>query len=382
MMKYPIRKLFFHRFLPVVFIAVLGILVFVKFEYGMGKTYPDVGTENLEGTAKLEKLIRLEYPPGNLAVAPNGHVYFNYHPIARAGRFTPATVFEWVDGKVTPFPSMEMQKEFQGTFGMTLDSQNRIWFIEPANFDFPHTRLSAFDLDTKKRVEFFEFPEHEAQFAQDLRVTADGKFILLADPGIFRFTDPKLVVYSVQDRTFRTALTGTPCTVAEDWLMQTPYGPHRMLWGLINFAVGLDGIEIGDDQKWVYLAPMTSSRLCRVALSTVLDAKNSISDVARTVEYLGQKPMSDGITTDKQGQVIIPDVEHGGIMTFDPSSRKIKTLARSREVVWADGVVTGPDNAIYFTDSAVSAYSPPLAMPPEKDRLDKLKPYYIYRLKQ
>jgi sugar lactone lactonase YvrE len=363
-------------------VLLLELLAFAKFEYGRGTFYPDIGADNPAGSRKLEKLIRLDYPPGNLAVAPNGHVYFNYHPIARAGRFTEATVFEWADGKITPFPSLEMQKEFQGTFGMTIDRQNRIWFIEPASFDFEHTRLSAFDLTTRQRVEYFEFPGHEAQFAQDLRITDDGQYILLADPGIFRFTAPKLIVYSVRDHSFRTALVDTPCTSPEDWLMQTPAGPHRMLWGLINFAVGLDGIEISADQKWVYLAPMTSSRLCRVPLSSLLDATNSPAGVAAKVEYLGPKPMSDGIAVDKNGKVIIGDVEHGGIMSFDPNSRTITTLARSRDIIWPDGIATGPDNAIYFTDSAVSAYSAPVAAPPEKARLLAHQPFYIYRLKQ
>ncbi len=97
-------------------VVLHGLLAFVKFEYGTGKFYPDIRADNQEGARKLEKLIRMDYPPGNLAVAANGHVYFNYHPIARAGRFSPATVFEWADGKVTPFPSLETQKDFQGTF--------------------------------------------------------------------------------------------------------------------------------------------------------------------------------------------------------------------------------------------------------------------------
>ncbi len=363
-------------------VLLLGLLAFAKFEYGRGTFYPDIGADNPVGARKLEKLIRLDYPPGNLAVAPNGHVYFNYHPIARAGRFTEATVFEWADGKITPFPSLEMQKEFQGAFGMTIDRQNRIWFIEPASFDFEHTRLSAFDLTTRQRVEYFEFPGHEAQFAQDLRITDDGRYILLADPGIFRFTAPKLIVYSVRDHSFRTALADTPCTSPEDWLMQTPAGPHRMLWGLINFAVGLDGIEISADQKWVYLAPMTSSRLCRVPLSSLLDSTNSPAGVAAKVEYLGPKSMSDGIAVDKNGKVIIGDVEHGGIISFDPNRRTITTLARSPDIIWPDGIAIGPDNAIYFTDSAVSAYSAPVAAPPEKARLMAHQPFFIYRLRK
>jgi hypothetical protein len=112
--------------------------------------------------------------PGNLAVAKNGDVYFNYHPVAKVERFSPATVFKWSNGQVEPFPSIEAQKDFQGTFGMTIDKQNRIWFIEPASFDFKHARVSAFDLNTKKRVEFFEFPEGPAQFAEDIRITEVG----------------------------------------------------------------------------------------------------------------------------------------------------------------------------------------------------------------
>lgn len=370
------------RVTPVMLLLVFGFLAFVKVQYGMGKPYPDIGSASLGDPSKLEKFIRLDYPPGNLAVAANGHVYFNYHPIARTDRFSPATVFEWADGKITPFPSMEMQKEFQGTFGMTIDRQNRIWFIEPAVFDFQHTRLSAFDLQTRQRVEFFEFPAHEAQFAQDLRVTADGKYVLLADPGILRFTEPKLIVYSVQDHSFRTALAGSPCMSPEDWLMQTPYGPYRLLLGLINAAVGLDGIEISKDQNWVYLAAMTHSRLCRVPLAAVLDSKHTPSSLAQKLEDLGPKSMSDGITEDKAGHIIVTDVEHGGIMAFDPNTRSISSLVRSRDVIWPDGVMTGPDDSIYFTDSAIPAYVSQFGQPPSKAQLLAHQPYSIYRLRR
>jgi sugar lactone lactonase YvrE len=363
-------------------LATLGLLAFVKFEYGRGTLYPDIGSENADGLTKLDKLIRLDYPPGNVAVANNGHVYFNYHPIARSGRFSDVTVFEWADGKITPFPSMETQKEFQGSFGMTIDKQNRIWLIEPASLDFQHTRLWAFDLATRKRVEYFEFPGKEAQFAQDLRVTADGKYILLADTGMMRFTAPKLIVYSVEDHSFRTALRAHPCTSPEDWLMRTPFGAYRMGAGLVNASVGLDGIEISPDQNWMYLAAMTNSQLCRVPLASVLDPKISPADLGRKVETLGAKPMSDGITMDISGEVILSDVEHGGLMAFDLQTRRTRTLVRSRDVIWADGVATGPDGSLYFTDSALSAYIGQFAGPPDKALLTERRPYFIYRLKR
>lgn len=361
--------------------AILLLLAFIKFEYGRGTPYPDIGAGNQQATTQAEPFLRLDYPPGNIAVAPNGHVYFNYHPFARANRFAEATVFEWVDGQISPFPSLAAQKEFRSTFGMTIDQQNRLWFVEPANLDFDHTRLWAFDLQTRRNVLFFEFPGKAAQFAQDLRVTADGTHVLLADTGLFRFTAPKLYLFSVADQTFRVALDGSPCLQPEDWVMQTSYGPYRLGWGLLNFVVGLDGIEISLDQNWVYLAAMTSSRLCRVPLAALLDPSLNPAALAQQVEELGQKPLSDGITIDNAGRVILTDVEHGGLMAFDLTSNKATMLARSEAIIWADGVVIGPDGALYFTDSAIPAYIGPLGGSPDLPTLQAHQPYTIYRLR-
>ncbi|MVT08823.1 L-dopachrome tautomerase-related protein [Chitinophaga tropicalis] len=379
-MKKVYRYLF--RAIALLLILVVIGLVVIKIGYGGGRNYPDVGSYNAEGMKKPEKLIKLDYPPGNIAVAKNGHVYFNYHPLIRPNRFSAATVFEWADGKVNPFPSMEIQKEFQGSFGMTVDNQNRLWLIEPATFDFKHTRIWAFDLATRKKVHFYEFPEGVAQYAEEIRVTGDGKYVLLPNPGIFRFTSSKLLVYSVENHNVRVAIDGDASVQPENWLMRTTDGkPYRLIWGLLNFAVGIDGIEISEDQNWVYLASMTHSRLYRVPLSAVLNSDLTASDVANQIEDLGRKPMSDGITVDKSGNVIITDVEHGGLMAFDMKSRTASTLFRSKDILWADGVATGPDSSLYLTDSAIPAYVGEFAAPPDRSVLLKHRPYFIYRLK-
>jgi sugar lactone lactonase YvrE len=353
-----------------------------KGKYGMGKEYPDLGAGLPTEAFTLEKLIQLDYPPGNLAVADNGDVYFNYHPLAKAERFAPATVFKWSNGKVEPFPSLDTQKDFQGTFGMTIDKQDRIWFIEPASLDFKHTRISAFDLKTKKRVEFFEFPEGQASYAEDIRVTADGKHVILPNPGLFRFTTSSLVVYSVLDHTFYSVKSDHPCLSPEDWIMQTPYGPNRLLWGLLNFAVGIDGIEISEDQKWLYLAPMTNSRLCRIPMVDVLNPSLSPETFNQSVEDIGRKTMSDGIAIDRSGRVVITDVEHGGIMAFNPATKQLSKLGRSKDIAWPDGIVVANDGDVYFTDSAIPSYIDQLVRPPEDAKLRQYRPYFIYRLKK
>lgn len=369
-----------------VLLAIVSVLLLfvgiVKLKYGTGREYPDLGAGLPTEAFALEKLIQLDYPPGNLAVADNGDVYFNYHPLAKAERFAPATVLKWSNGKIEPFPSLEAQKDFQGTFGMTIDKQGRIWFIEPASLDFKHTRVSAFDLNTKKRVEYFEFPEGEASFAEDIRVTADGKHVILPNPGLFRFTASSLVIYSVLDHTFHSVKSDHPCLSPEDWIIHTPYGPDRLVWGLVNFAVGIDGIEISEDQKWLYLAPMTNSRLCRIPMAAVLDPSLSPEAFNLRAEAIGQKPMSDGIAIDRDGRVVLTDVEHGGIMAFNPTTKQLSTLGRSKEILWPDGIVVSNNGDVYFTDSSIPSYIDPLVRPPTDAKLQQHRPYFIYRLKK
>ena len=375
-------RILFLRIMPALIGIVIVALIVIKIKYGTGKTYTDIGIENPDGNKHLERLIKLDYPPGNVAVSENGHVYFNYHPLTHPTRYSNATVFEWADGKITPFPSAEMQKNFQGTFGLTVDKQNHLWIVEPATLDFKHTRIWAFDLTTKQTFHYYEFPEGVAKQAEDIRVTGDGKYVIFPNPGIFRFTNSQLLVYSVDDHNVRTVIDDDPSLTAEDWTMQIDEKPYRLAYGLLNFDVGIDGIEISDDQQWVYLASMTNSHLYRVPLADVLNKNLTPKDVAAKIENIGTKPLSDGITLDKIGNVIITDVEHGGLMSLNPATKKITTLVRNKEILWADGVAVGADNAIYFNNSAIPLYIGQFAAPPDEKLLLEHKPYYIYRLKQ
>jgi sugar lactone lactonase YvrE len=164
--------------------------------------------------------------------------------------------------------------------------------------------------------------------------------------------------------------------------MQTPYGPDRLLGGLLNFAVGIDGIEISDDQKWLYIASMTNSRLCRVPMSVVLNPATTTASFDQSIEDVGQKPMSDGITIDHDGRVLMTDVEHGSIMAFNPATNQLSKLGGSRDIVWPDGIVVGADGDVYFTDSSIPSYLDRFVRAPTQAKLMAHRPYFIYRLKK
>jgi sugar lactone lactonase YvrE len=355
----------------VAFVAVT--LVFVKLLYGRGEPYPDRSTAPLLPASAVTSLVTLDYPPGNVAIAPDGRTFFNYHPFAKAERFVPSTMFELVGGAPRPYPDASFS--YQGVFGMTVDRQHRLWLIEPAGIDHARTRLLAFDLTTNTLAFEHWFPEGEGRFAQDLRVSPDGATVYLADTGMFQFTRPSLIVLDVATKTDRRVLATAPQIQPQDWVITTPFGPHKLAYGLVTFTVGLDGIEISADGAYLYLAAMSNDHLYK--LPTAALRGDDIDPESQLVD-LGVKPLSDGITVDRDGAVVLTDIEHGGLARLD--AHGLRTLVRLPGVIWADGVVVAPDGALVFTDSAIPAYIDQLARPPSEERLVAARPYHIYRV--
>jgi sugar lactone lactonase YvrE len=373
-------KKFVLRSLVTLVVLTMAGLIFVKLQYGGGKLYPDVSTTPLIPESKVETLVSLDFPPGNVSVAANGRTFFAYHPFAQVHRFNTPSVFELVAGVPKPFPDANFQQRYQGVFGMTVDKQNRLWAIEPSGLDHEKTRLIAFDLNNNTQVFEYWFPAKEAQFAQDLRVTADGNTVILADTGLFKFTSPSLLVFDVAAKTYRKVLSTDPSTEPQDWIIRTKSGTHKLGFGLVTFSVGVDGIEISRDGNWLYFAAMTHNTLYKLPMAALLDAKLSPADLAKLITPVGQKPMSDGITVDAQGNVLMTDIENGGIASINAQGQ-LTTLTKSPNVIWADGIVVAPDGNVLFTDSGIPAYIDQLARPPSREKLQAAGPYAIYKFR-
>jgi sugar lactone lactonase YvrE len=116
-------------------------------------------------------------------------------------------------------------------------------------------------------------------------------------------------------------------------------------------------------------------------MAVVLDPSLSSEAFNQHVEAIGPKPMSDGIAIDRGGRVIITDVEHGGIMAFNPTTNQLSKLARSKDIAWPDGIVVANDGDLYFTDSSIPSYIDQLVRPPNKSKFLEHRPYFIYRLR-
>ena len=126
---------------------------------------------------RLEVIAEMDIRPGNVAVAPSGRVFTTIHPLVNPSfqlvEITGKDSYELFPNafyqKNTNTPSMD---KLDTPLGIRVDQKNRVWIID-AGLNLGKTRLFAFDMDSKKEVFRYDFPEDIApkgSFVQDLAV--------------------------------------------------------------------------------------------------------------------------------------------------------------------------------------------------------------------
>jgi sugar lactone lactonase YvrE len=368
--------------------ASLGLLVLLaavaltfRLRYGGGQPYPDVtaGIAPLLPDAALEPVVVSEEPIGNVAVTPDGRVFYTIHPESRP---TGARLLEWKDGKATPWPSVAMQARLGLVLGLATDGR-QLWAIEHGNHGTSPPRLFAFDLATGALTHEHAFADAElGSFYQDLEVSHDGRTVYIADASFWR-RNPAVVVYDVPSGVARVRLRDHPSVYPQEWIIHTPAKQMTFFGGLVSLQTGIDGLVLSADDQWLYYAAMSHDGLFRVPTAALRDPSTSDAAVAAAVERLpGKKPLSDGLGIDAAGDILVTDVEHGAVvrMSSVPSASAASgasgVVFKTPKVRWADGVTFGPDGWLYLADSAI-----PEQMLQSKDHIHAEKPYYVWRIR-
>jgi sugar lactone lactonase YvrE len=119
---------------------------------------------------------------------------------------------------------------------------------------------------------------------------------------------------------------------------------------------------------------LSGSSLYRVRLADIADPSVPDSQIAARVERVSEKPLSDGLSIDVNGDIYGTDVEHNAIFTVDENG-ELRTLISSQEIRWPDALSFGPDGWLYVADSALGD----VVLKP-KDYIKAQAPYKIYRL--
>lgn len=354
---------------------VLSLALIARLRYGGGEPFPDRSTAARFAEGALEIAATLDQPIGNVAVSADGRLFFTVHPESRP---TGPKLFEWVAGQAVPFPSPEAQDTlFDTVLGVAIDGQGRLWTIDHGNHGLASARLLAIDLDTREVVHDHTFSSEIAQlgsFLQDLQVDVTGRTVYIADVSFWR-RNPGIVVYDVATGNARRTLDRHPSVVPQDWIIRNPIKEMVFFGGLVALKAGVDGIALSRDGDWLYYGAMNHETLYRVRTADLRDDSLGPEALAERVEAVGPKPINDGLSTDLAGNVLLTDVEHGGVARMGPDGQ-LETLIASDRIRWADALSYGPGGWLYIADSAI-----PDQMLQSKEHIASRAPYYIYRFR-
>jgi sugar lactone lactonase YvrE len=359
-------------------LLLVVLLITLRVRYGGGGDFPDrTSTPRLRASV-LETVANLPGPPGNIAVAANGRVFASLHPEARPLN----KIVEIVGGEPRPWPTEAFQtgagepRWFRNVIALRIDRQNRLWTLDNGDHGREPGRLLAFDVNSGEVVHEYEFPRALAGLGShlnDFQVSADGRFVYIAEASFFAKT-PALLVYDVDNAVARRLLERHPSVTAEHF---TPVvqGRRMVAFGLVSIRPGVDSIALDARGEWLYFAPVTSLHLYRVRTADLRNEQLGAGELAGKVEVFAEKTMSDGITIDSADNLYLTDPEHSAIVQLR-ADQSLETLVKDDRLRWPDGFSWGPDGWLYVTCSALHQI---IGRPPWT--FDDHAPYQIYRFK-
>ncbi len=358
--------------LSLIVLALVGTMI-LWFRHGGGAPYPDLSTTPLLASSALEEVLAYDEPVGNVAVNRDGRVFFTVHPEARP---TGNKLLEHVRGAAVPYPSGAQQSElFDTVLGVAIDQYNRLWTIDHGNHGLRAARIVAIDLDSDKVLRDQKLSPDVApagSFLQDLQISADGNTVVIADASFWR-KKPAIIVYDVETGNARRVLESHASVSAEDYVISNGGRTMEFFGGVVALRGGIDGIALG--KEWLYFGAISGSGLYRVRLRDLRDERLPAAQLARRVERVSDKPLSDGMSIDLAGNVYITDVEHRAIFIAGPG-RAPQTLIAAEELRWPDALSFGPGGYLYIADSALSEL-----ILQSREHIESQGPYRIFRFR-
>mmetsp|Transcript_107074 Transcript_107074/g.341709 ORF Transcript_107074/g.341709 Transcript_107074/m.341709 type:complete len:403 (+) Transcript_107074:99-1307(+) len=355
--------------------VLVGVVVNTLSGRGAFLPGPRVGGVNLASLTPLrqmqpghaEVVVSLDTPSGNIAVSATGRVIFNFHPEhtePSGAKFAEVRQGSWI-------PRKDLDSQVNTVLSLRIGPSDRLYLLDFAFHGLAGTpKMVVFQLAAAAEGDAFlwsyKFPAAVAglgSMLNDFNLSPDEALMYIADTSVVANT-PALVVCDTarmaaqeQDACHRR-LEGHPSVMPEVVDINVNGDSPMVLLGYLHLRIAVDSIALDREGRWLYYAPVSSGTLWRVPAKLLADRGTSTRDLENSVERFSAKPITDGMTVDDDGNVLLTAFEHSAVAMVSAGDsyeeRTLSVVLRDVEhLQWPDGLSFGPDRWLYVTSSAI-----------------------------
>lgn len=326
-------------------------------------------------------------PLGNGAFTADGRLVVSHHPMY----VTPHRVSIFSsDGSLSPYPDLAWNTPgddpmvyLDAVLGLHDDSRGRIWFADMGTRSGIQPKLVVWDTVANALWRVIPLPvEVITPYSEPNDFAVDevrGK-VYIADEGAGGGGDGSraaLIIVDIATGAATRRLEGfdgiraerCPLVIDGRQVERNEADGSRT-----PLFVGVDGIAMDRAGTWLYLSPLNGHSLWRMRVADLLDPVLDDPALARRLERFAPKPNSGGMCMDDDDNIYLTVIETNAIGRIAATDRRYDEPVVRRDMLWPDGIMRGPDRAMYVVCSQLPR-SPALARLGETPEL----PFKIFR---
>ena len=302
--------------------------------------------------SNFDILAELDSGPGNATVTDNGRIILSLHQFYQP-KFT---VVEYKDNGLTPFPNKELS-DVDSKAAIKLDSvlgirsaNGIVWMLDNGMRSGVTPKLVGWDVKTDKLHQVIMLPPPVAPkdaFVNDFAIDIKHNHIYISDPA--GGANAGLIVVNLNTGKARRVLEGHSSVIPENVdliIDKVPIQVKDRSGKLSRPHIGVNPITEDLNNEWVYFGPMHGLSLYRIKTDNLANEKLDDKVLASRVERYSDKPISDGITIDKDNNIYLGELAENAIGIIS-SNRKYRRLSQCPKLSWVDSFSFGPNGNLY-----------------------------------